>query len=242
MKKSLPIRARNFSATAAIIAVAVLFISNKSQLNNQSTLTEGSFSEGLTLSNLAVNSEDNINIPEELARLGLDINDLKPLELASDTDTDIESDNFNVDESSSSTSGTTQLWNTSFSNEWPEFTLDDRVSYYAPVQLNSGINRQLAINATVSLSLPEQKEVKATITSIKHTANGDITWKGYVDGHGDSYPVVYTSGKTNTFATITTPDGSYSMETVNGNGWVYQNPAATELSSPGSTDYLIPGQ
>ena len=47
-----------------------------------------------------------------------------------------------------------------------------------------------------------------------------------------------TYGADAVFASITTPQGSYSLESVNGSGWIYKNPAEVELTQPGKNDYL----
>ncbi|TVZ40042.1 hypothetical protein P886_4459 [Alteromonadaceae bacterium 2753L.S.0a.02] len=76
--------------------------------------------------------------------------------------------------------------------------------------------------------------VQATHTSL----NGDVSWSGYVAQQGADYPVVYTQGKNSTYAMITTPQGSYSMESVDGVGWLYKNPSEQEMSKPGAADFL----
>jgi hypothetical protein len=37
---------------------------------------------------------------------------------------------------------------------------------------------------------------------------------------------------------VTTPEGSYTMESIDGSGWLYKNPAEIELSIAGAPDFL----
>ena len=47
-----------------------------------------------------------------------------------------------------------------------------------------------------------------------------------------------TYGERSIFATITTPDGSYTMESLDGLGWLYKNPAEVELFNTDSKDFV----
>jgi len=86
------------------------------------------------------------------------------------------------------------------------------------------------------------EKVVANVEASVMNPNGDYTWRGHLQGYGDSYPVVVTYGATSMMATITTPAGSYSMTTVNGLGWLYKNPAEVELVDHLKNDFLEPPQ
>lgn len=90
----------------------------------------------------------------------------------------------------------------------------------------------------ISLPLPGAEIVTVTIKSSESHANGDYTWRGHLDNFGNDYPVVTTYGKNSVFSTITTPKGSYTLEVINGQGWIYKNPSVFELSKPGYEDGL----
>lgn len=64
-------------------------------------------------------------------------------------------------------------------------------------------------------------------------------WTGRVDGAQD-YTVIYTVNGRHAFASISAPQGSFSMESVDGKGVVYRNPEMGDVASPGSKDYLLP--
>ncbi|PUA26322.1 MAG: hypothetical protein B0W54_23965 [Cellvibrio sp. 79] len=112
------------------------------------------------------------------------------------------------------------------------------VAIYEPVSVDMDSPAYPSPGEQVSLQLPDGETVKATVKSSNENPNGDYSWRGHLDGYGTDYPVVMTYGATSVFATITTPKGSYTLESINGSGWVYKNPSEFELSDPGKNDYL----
>ncbi|MEE2733240.1 MAG: hypothetical protein VYA55_20645 [Pseudomonadota bacterium] len=124
----------------------------------------------------------------------------------------------------------------------PTFMLHDDVREYEVVNTDAATTYP-GEGERVQLTLLNGKQVTVNVKNSQVTRNGDYSWSGHLDGYGDDYPVVMTYGKTSTFAMITTPEGSYSMESVEGVGWLYKNPAEHELTRPGHEDFLeIPEQ
>ncbi|WP_049630506.1 hypothetical protein [Cellvibrio sp. pealriver] len=120
----------------------------------------------------------------------------------------------------------------------PAIPLPDAVVDYEPVSVDMDSPAYPGVGEQVKLMLPGGSELVAKVASSHENPNGDYSWRGYLEGHGDEYPVVMTYGGNSVFATITTPQGSYTLESVNGSGWVYKNPSEFELSEPGKNDYL----
>lgn len=112
------------------------------------------------------------------------------------------------------------------------------VAVYEPVSVDMDSPVYPSPGEQVSLQLPGGETVNATVKSSNENPNGDYSWRGHLDGYGTDYPVVMTYGGNSVFATVTTPKGSYTLESINGSGWVYKNPAEVELSDPGKNDYL----
>ncbi len=120
----------------------------------------------------------------------------------------------------------------------PSIPLNNRISVYRPVQLNPHPTDLPIVGEQVTLPMFNGKKFVADVQTTSVSANGDYTWRGHLTGQGDSYPVVMTYGEHSTFATITTPDGAYTLESVDGLGWLYKNPSFPELSTPGTNDFL----
>lgn len=120
----------------------------------------------------------------------------------------------------------------------PSMTLPESVSVYEPVSVDMENPSYPEPGQQLALTLPGGERLQVNVESSSTNPNGDYSWRGHLDGHGDEYPVVMTYGGSSVFATITTPNGSYTLESVNGSGWVYKNPSEFELSQPGTNDYL----
>jgi len=120
----------------------------------------------------------------------------------------------------------------------PAIPLNERISAYAVVELEQHPTNFPAAGQQILLPMLNGQKIIANIESVNTNPNGDYSWSGHVDGYGTDYPVVMTYGEHSIFATITTPEGSYSMESLDGVGWLYKNPAEVELSTPGTKDYL----
>lgn len=122
--------------------------------------------------------------------------------------------------------------------ETPSIPLNEKISDYAIVELSQKPAAFPAVGEQISLPMLHGKVLVAKVESATKLLNGDYTWSGHVEGYGTDYPVVMTYGEHSVFATITTPEGSYTMESINGLGWLYKNPAEVELSHPGAKDFL----
>jgi len=120
----------------------------------------------------------------------------------------------------------------------PAMPLPESVSVYEPVSVDMENPAYPEAGQQTSVTLPGGERLQINIETSATNPNGDYSWRGHVDGHGDEYPVVMTYGGNSVFATVTTPDGSYTLESVNGSGWIYKNPSEFELSDPGANDYL----
>lgn len=120
----------------------------------------------------------------------------------------------------------------------PSIPLSEKIADYGIVELQQKPASFPAVGEQVLLPMLHGKNVVAIVESAVNLANGDYSWSGHLHGHGSDYPVVMTYGERSVFATITTPDGSYTMESTDGVGWLYKNPAEIELSNPDAKDFL----
>jgi hypothetical protein len=120
----------------------------------------------------------------------------------------------------------------------PSIRLSEKITAYEAIQVNPHPDAYPTTGDQVVLSMLGGQKITVNVESMTTHPNGDYSWSGHVQGYGDDYPVAMTYGERATFATITTPQGAYSMESVNGSGWVYKNPAIVELSAPGTKDFI----
>ena len=120
----------------------------------------------------------------------------------------------------------------------PTIPLSERISAYAIVELAQHPTSFPVAGQQIVLPILNGQQVAVNIQSVITNPNGDYTWSGHLEGYGTDYPVVMTYGENSIFATITTPEGSYTMESIDGLGWLYKNPAEIELSTAGAKDFL----
>jgi hypothetical protein len=121
----------------------------------------------------------------------------------------------------------------------PPMPVPNGVSVYEPVSVDMDNPVFPEAGQQTTLTLPGGERLKVNVKTSTTNPNGDYTWRGHLDGYGaDEYPVVMTYGGSSVFATVTTPSGSYTLESIKGSGWIYKNPSEFELSTPGARDYL----
>ncbi len=119
----------------------------------------------------------------------------------------------------------------------PTIPLSEQVKSYDVVELDGVQNFKPAVGDTVKVPLLDGKAVDVVVSHTHIAPNGDYIWSGHVKGFADSYPVTMTIGKNSAYASITSINGSYSMESVDELGWLYKNPSEAELSTF-KKDYL----
>jgi hypothetical protein len=119
----------------------------------------------------------------------------------------------------------------------PSIELNERVSVFQAIKVGRPAVLPV-VGDQISFPMFSGNSVVVDVQSVKTYQDGGFSWSGHLQGFGDDYPVVVTYGERSAFATITTPEGSYTMESTDGLGWLYKNPSEFELSTHGSTDVL----
>lgn len=119
----------------------------------------------------------------------------------------------------------------------PSIRLNERILDYEIVEIQHPETFP-QVGEQITLPMLNGEKVVVDVQSISTSANGDQSWSGHLQGQGTDYPVIMTYGAHAVFATITTPEGSYSMESVDGLGWLYKNPSEFELSDASANDFL----
>lgn len=134
---------------------------------------------------------------------------------------------------------TTNSWSIESSSEVnPSFDINEKVSEKEAITFDTRSVTESQVGDRVTFSLPGDQQYAVVVEKTQTHRNGDSSWQGHLEGYGNRYPATFTAGDKSGFATVTTPNGSYSLESVNGSGWVYKNPEEAELTQPGVEDYL----
>lgn len=121
----------------------------------------------------------------------------------------------------------------------PDLPLNDAVVSKAVVIFDHEQTDYPEPGGQIELPMLNGESVTADVKHAVVTPSGDYSWSGHLAGHGTDYPITMTYGETSAFSMITTPQGSYTMETINGVGWLYKNPSELELSEPGSEHAIV---
>jgi len=130
-------------------------------------------------------------------------------------------------------------WSTGDTNSsTPKMPLPAGVSVYEPISVDMENPKYPEPGEQRTMTMPGGERLQVNVENKATNPNGDYTWRGHLEGHGDEYPVVMTYGNNSVFATVTTPNGSYTLVSVDGSGWIYKNPSEFELSKPGVNDSL----
>ena len=101
------------------------------------------------------------------------------------------------------------------------FPTKEGVSPLIAIEVLKGSIGKLEVGDKVSLPYMGEGEYEATITSKTLHKNGSVSVSGDIIDSGNKYSVVLTEGKNMSFGTVTTPNGSFEIETKNGQGYVY---------------------
>ncbi|WP_199609231.1 hypothetical protein [Flocculibacter collagenilyticus] len=120
--------------------------------------------------------------------------------------------------------------------------LADRRKYtdeYASISLEEGVSMPL-VGETLSLPLPEGESLLAKVEKTSLNESGESSWTGYNMQNGQRYPVVFTQAENNSYATISSPRGSYILSASNNSGVIYKVPTEEVLNTFYENDQLVP--
>jgi hypothetical protein len=123
------------------------------------------------------------------------------------------------------------------------FPSKEGISPLIAIEILKGSVSKLNIGDKISLPYMGSGEYEATITEKTIHKNGSVSVTGNLDDSGTQYSVVLTEGKNMSFGTISTPNGSFEIETKNGQGYVYSTDTIDQKwIDYGKSDTLEPHQ
>ena len=121
------------------------------------------------------------------------------------------------------------------------FPLKEGITPVSAINLPQQSIANLNVGDIVSLPNMGTGEFNAKINTKKTHKNGSVTLTGNLVDSGNKYAVVLTEGKNMSFGTVTTPNGSFEIETRNGVGYVYATDAIDRAYIDHTqTDVIIP--
>jgi hypothetical protein len=113
---------------------------------------------------------------------------------------------------------------------------------FSGVAIDKNAISKLVVGSIIKLPNVGQMEYSATITEKTVHKNGSVSVSGNLTGEDNSnFSVVLTEGKNSSFASITTPEGAFQIETVNGIGYIYSiDEIERNYVDPNKEDVLVP--
>jgi hypothetical protein len=116
------------------------------------------------------------------------------------------------------------------------------VAPVAGIQFQKSAIANLFMGDKIKLPNVGQVAYSAEITKRVEHKNGSVSVTGNLIGDNNAkYSVILTEGKTNSYASITTPEGAFEIETINGVGYIYSVKDIEEkYIDPTKEDVLIP--
>lgn len=111
-------------------------------------------------------------------------------------------------------------------------------SYAKPIRLDTTVINELAPKKTIRFHLPDVGRVDAIITLESKNPDDSKTFIGDIQSDSGNNKLILTVGKVFTFATITTPYDSYSIQAKHGQGFVIAQRHERSFVDPNEPDFL----
>ena len=109
-----------------------------------------------------------------------------------------------------------------------------------PLKVDKQEFQRAGVGDTVILPIPQTSQsYEMSVDKVGRHQNGDRTLKGHLKDQPE-YTIVVTEGQKSTYATISTPEGSFMLEAHQDEGWLVAAIDLDSLVDPNLTDYQIP--
>ena len=110
-----------------------------------------------------------------------------------------------------------------------------------PLKFNRQQAKKLNIGDKVSLSIPQTGQAyDMKIQQVNQHQNGTRTLTAEITNTPVPYSVILTEGSATTFATINTPEGTFSLDANGDEAWLIAQLDLDQLIDPNLLDYQIP--
>ena len=113
-------------------------------------------------------------------------------------------------------------------------------SHRLAVNISNNSISKLNVGDVIQLPSVGQVDYQATIDKKIVHKNGSVSVTANLNGNSN-YSAVLTEGKNNSYATFSTPEGSFELETRNGKGYIYSvREMEDKLINPNKDDFIDP--
>ncbi|MFT6437094.1 MAG: hypothetical protein ACJAVI_005168 [Candidatus Azotimanducaceae bacterium] len=110
-----------------------------------------------------------------------------------------------------------------------------------PLKFNHQQIKKLNVGDQVSLSIPQTGQAfDMQVQRVTKHQNGTRTLIAEITNTPVPYSVVVTEGSTTTFATVNTPEGTFSLDAAGDEAWLVAQLELDQLIDPNLLDYQIP--
>jgi hypothetical protein len=102
-----------------------------------------------------------------------------------------------------------------------EFPQKDGIEPLSAIEIKKDSISKVKIGDTITLPFVDDAKYRAKISDKIIHKDGSTSITGNLINSNKKYSVVLTQGKNSSFGSLTTPEGTYEIEVLNGKGYVY---------------------
>lgn len=132
------------------------------------------------------------------------------------------------------------LWEALDDNEdLSQVKISDEIQGAQKIKMNTELLKNVVPGDQIQLPVLDGSEYTIDIEKVNDDKK-NVNIRGRVEAQGESYLATITQGEKRTFATISTPNGTYDLRLVNGKGWVYESDQLNAHIDTTKPDVLLP--
>lgn len=233
------------SAVSLVLFVAYFYMTPQENKDRATQQTEGTFTEVTQAAApdpvLLINKEQALKTPqvvvanekeyqkETLQRDADRQEEREDAQLLAEIDAEIAASNLQP-----------VLWEPLRDDEvFPDIKISEKIEGAQKIKMNLDVLNDIVPGEQIHLPILSDNNYSIDVKEVFDDKK-NINIRGHIEAHGSSYLVTITQGKKTTFATISTPDGTYDLRLVNGKGWVYGADQLNKFLDTTKPDTLLP--
>lgn len=117
--------------------------------------------------------------------------------------------------------------------------IDENIQGARKIKMDVELLKKVVPGDQLQLPMLGGNEYTVNVEKVKESKNNTHV-RGHINIAGDSYLATMTQGEKLTFATVSTPNGTYDVQLVDGKGWVYNSDQLNAHIDTTKTDVLLP--